>query len=473
MYRSAKALSNAIKHRDVSCQETMQWTLDRIDELNPAHNAIVSMPPTPVLIDAAKTADQQLAKGVYRGWLHGMPHAVKDLAQLNGFVTSMGSPVFSNAIATEDELCIERIRAAGAIFIGKTNVPEFGLGSQSYNSVFGATGNAFDSTLTAGGSSGGAAAALALGLLPVADGSDMMGSLRNPAAFNNVIGFRPSLGRVPKSSPELFYSQLATEGPMARTMTDLIHLFTTMAGPDPRAPLSHHAPLPDPMNFKPAKISELKIGWLGNYNGYLPMEAGVLELCESTLNQYQKSGGHVAQVNIDFDMHSLWQCWLTLRHWTLGKYHTLYANEVNRAQLKPELIWEIEQGFGLSASEITLAASIRSSWYRAVNKAFESSDILALPSAQVFPFSIETHWPAAIDGKPMDTYHRWMEVVISASLCGCPVISLPAGFEPSSGKTRAMGIQFMAPMGKDKELLEFALAFEDVCNWHDAYQFGD
>lgn len=473
MYLSAKKLSSAIKNREVSCRETMQWTLDRIAELNPIHNAIVSMPPVEELMAAAKVADQELSEGIYRGWLHGMPHAVKDLAHLSGFVTSMGSPLFAKPIATEDELCVERIRAAGATFIGKTNVPEFGLGSQSYNPVFGATGNAFDSTLTAGGSSGGAAAALALGLVPVADGSDMMGSLRNPAAFNNVVGFRPSLGRIPKASPELFYSQLATEGPMARTMTDLIHLFTTMAGPDPRAPLSHHAPLPDPEHFKPANISELKIGWLGNYNGYLPMETGVLELCEATLNRYQKSGGYVSPASIDFDMHNLWQCWLTLRHWTLGKYHALHTNETHRAQLKPELIWEIEQSFGLSAAEVDLAASIRSSWYRAVNIAFESWDILALPSAQVFPFSIDTHWPAAIEGKPMDTYHRWMEVVIGGSLCGCPVISLPAGFEPSSGKTRAMGIQFMAPMGKDKELLEFALAFEGVCNWHDAYQFGD
>ena len=236
---SASKLSQAIKSRDVSCVEVMQAYLERIHRYNPLYNAIVSLVDDSELLQQAESADKALLKGEYWGWMHGMPHAIKDLADAQGLVSTYGSPIFAQHVAMADSLPVARIRAQGAIFIGKTNTPEFGAGSQTYNPVFGTTRNAYNPHLTAGGSSGGAAVALAAELLPTADGSDMMGSLRNPAGFNNVIGFRPSQGRVPSPSDEspLFYHQLATDGPMGRNTEDTIRLLCTMAGYDSRAPL--------------------------------------------------------------------------------------------------------------------------------------------------------------------------------------------------------------------------------------------
>lgn len=468
---SAAELSRDIKLRKLSCVELMQHTLDRIARLNPGINAIVSLAEAESLLAEANAADEALSKGEYRGWMHGFPHAVKDLANVRGFVTSFGSPLYKNNVAPQDDLSVQRIRQQGAIFIGKTNVPEFGLGSQSYNPVHGATGNAFNPTLTAGGSSGGAATALALGLLPVADGSDMMGSLRNPAGFNNVIGFRPGLGRVPAQTPELFFDQLATSGPMGRTVEDVSLLFSTLAGFESSVPLSTQAvlaPLPTTRTAKrPAAAAEFKVGWLADYDGYLSMEDGVLDLCAQNLQRLDAAGMNMESVDLDFSMASLWQSWLSLRQWKITNgYGPLYQDQQQREYLKPELIWEIEQGIGMSATELYKACSVRSDWYRLIDQTFQNCDILALPSAQVFPFPIEQHWPNEIAGKSMDTYHRWMEVVIGGSMSGCPVISLPAGFDPSG---RAMGIQFMAPMGQDEKLLQFALCYEEINPWSQHY----
>ena len=231
----AAELSSAIRTRKVSCREVMQAYLDQIDRVNPKVNAIVSLRDRDAVLAEADERDRELAGGYYRGWMHGFPQAPKDLAATVGLPTTLGSPIFRDTIPPEDAIVVERIKKSGAIIIGKTNVPEFGLGSHTYNNVFGTTLNAYDQTKTAGGSSGGAAVALALRMLPVADGSDMMGSLRNPAAYNNIFGFRPSLGRVPLApTPEIFYQQLATEGPMARTVTDLAMLLSTQAGYDER-----------------------------------------------------------------------------------------------------------------------------------------------------------------------------------------------------------------------------------------------
>ncbi len=236
---SASQLSAAIQQRQVSCVEVMQAYLQRIHRYNPVYNAIVSMADDDVLIRQAELADQALARGEYWGWMHGMPHAVKDLADAEGFPTSRGSPIYAGTVAEQDSFMIGRIRRQGAIFIGKTNVPEFGMGSQSYNPVFGATGSAYDPALTAGGSSGGAACGLATHMLPVADGSDLMGSLRNPGAFNNVIGFRPSQGRVPGGGGgDLFYQQMSTGGPMGRNSEDTVRLLHSIAGYDSGQPLT-------------------------------------------------------------------------------------------------------------------------------------------------------------------------------------------------------------------------------------------
>jgi len=464
---SAAQLSRDIKRKKISCVALMRHTLGRIARLNPGVNAIVSLAAAEPLLAEARAADEALSKGEYRGWMHGFPHAVKDLANVQGFVTSFGSPLWKNNVAVQDDLAVQRIRQQGAIFIGKTNVPEFGLGSQSYNPVHGATGNAFDVTLTAGGSSGGAAAALALGLLPVADGSDMMGSLRNPAGFNNVIGFRPSLGRVPAQTPELFFDQLSTAGPMGRTVEDVSLLFATLAGFDSSVPLSTQAALSPMTARRPQNAEKFKVAWLADYDGYLPMEEGVLDLCTQNLQRLDAAGMAVEPVDLDFPMAALWQSWLSLRHWkNANGFGPTYNDQQLRGQLKPELIWEIEQGIGMSAAELHKACSVRSDWYRLVDKTFQDWDILALPSAQVFPFPIEQHWPSEIAGRSMDTYHRWMEVVIGGSLSGCPVISLPAGFDHNG---RAMGIQFMAPMGEDEKLLQFAFRYEEINPWVQHY----
>ncbi len=471
MFLSAVHLSRAISKKEVSCKEIMQLTLNRIDSLNPGFNAIVAAADSGQLLRQAEEADRALAKGEYWGWMHGMPHAVKDLANLKDFVTSRGSPLFAGDVADNDDIFVEKIRNEGAIFIGKTNVPEFGLGSQTYNRVYGSTGNAFDSSLAAGGSGGGAAVALATGMLPVADGSDMMGSLRNPAAYNNVIGFRPGLGRIPKTRDDLFFDQLSTEGPMGRTVEDVIQLFSTMSGSDARTPFSVHTRKKDPGQYEKGEIADYRVGWLADYVGYLPMEPGVKALCESVLQHLAVSGAVVDQAQIEFDMPTLWQTWLTLRQWLVSSGSgLLYENPDARAELKPEIIWEIEQGRNLTADKVAAAGVARSSWYLAVLRAFEDWDILALPSAQVFPFPVTEHWPKMVAGREMDTYHRWMEVVIGGSLCGCPVISLPAGFDD---KGRSMGIQFMAPLGQDEKLLEFALAYEEVNPWHEAYSQFD
>ena len=453
-------LSVAIRQRRVSCVEVMQAYLYRIERYNPVYNAIVSMVDNEDLLRQAALADEDLDKGNYRGWMHGFPHAVKDLANAKGLETSYGSPIFAGMVADADELFVSRIRAQGAIFIGKTNAPEFGYGSQSYNPVHGTTRNAYDPELTAGGSSGGAAVGLATHMLPMTDGSDMMGSLRNPAAFNNVIGFRPSQGRVPEHpSSDLFYQQLAVSGPMGRNVEDTIRLLRTMAGYDARFPLSLRDPVPPFEAFTAKALKGLRIGWMGNYDGYLETEPAVLELCEQSLETLSSQGAIVESCLPEYDMARLWQTWLTLRHWSAGWARYLYDDPETRKLLKPEIIFEVEGSIDMPASRVRAAGIARADWYRALYKLFQHYDILVLPSAQVFPFSAAIHWPKTINEKAMDTYHRWMEVVIGATLAGLPAINLPAGFDQQG---RPMGMQFIGRYGEDVAVLEFALAYEAV-----------
>ena len=382
------------------------------------------------LVKQAELADQALDRDDYWGWMHGMPHAVKNLANAKGLETSSGSPIFADTIAEEDDLHIARIRAEGAIFIGKTNTPEFGLGSQSYNPVHGATGSAYDPTLTSGGSSGGAACGMGTHMLPTADGSDMMGSLRNPGAFNNVIGFRPTQGRVPTvPSNEVFYGQLSTDGPMGRNVEDTIRLLKTMAGYDSRAPLSLRDTIPLYDEFRQVNLDDYHIGWMRDYDGYLEMERGVLGVCEASLNGLTEHGVVIEDCQPDYDMARLWQTWLTFRHWAIGGMKPLYDDPDTRKLLKPEVIWEIEGSFDMPAARVAEAAVARTDWYQALHTQFERFDILAVPTAQVFPFSKDTHWPQRINRKRMDTYHHWMEVVIGGTLSGLPVVNMPAGFD--------------------------------------------
>ena len=457
---SASELAAAIRSRHVSCGEVMLAYLDRIDRYNPVYNAIVSLRDRDELMVEAAAADRELDEGRYRGWMHGIPHAVKDLADVKGLPTSLGSPIFKGQVAASEGVMVSRIRSAGAIFIGKTNTPEFGMGSQTYNPVFGTTGSACNPELTAGGSSGGAACGLGTHMLPVADGGDMMGSLRNPAAYNNVIGFRPSFGRVPENGTgDLFYQLLAVAGPMGRNAEDTARLLCTIAGATADEPLSLRDDAPVADTFVPAQLKGLRVGWLGNYDGYLPTEPGVLELCEASLGELQDQGAVVEACRPDYDMHRLWETWLTLRHWGRHSMRPLYDDPETRALLKPEAIWEIEGALDVSSEAIFNAGVARSDWFRALRQLFETYDLLALPTAQVFPFSKDVHWPERINDQAMDTYHRWMEVVIGGSLASVPVVNVPVGFDPSG---RPMGMQMLGPFGEDRRVLEFAMAYEHV-----------
>ncbi|MGI9261312.1 MAG: amidase [Woeseiaceae bacterium] len=462
---SASQLSAAIRQRHVSCVEVMQAYLQRIARYNPTYNAIVSMLPEDEVLAQAELADRALDNEEYWGWMHGMPHAIKNLSNAKGLENSEGSPMLAGTIADADDLHVARIRAEGAIFFGKTNTPEFGLGSQSYNPVHGTTGSAYDPSLTAGGSSGGAACGMATHMLPIADGSDMMGSLRNPGAFNNVIGFRPSQGRVPSvPSANPFFGQLSTAGPMGRNVEDTIRLLGSMAGYDSRAPLSMREALPSIEKFKAADLTGYRIGWMGNYNGYLPMEPGVLDLCETALSGLTTHGAVIEECQPEYDMARLWQTWLTFRHWELSTAKVLYDDPETRALLKPEFVWEIEGSFDMTAARLMGAAIARAEWYAALRTLFENYDILVVPTAQVFPFDASVHWPKSVAGREMDTYHRWMEVVIGGTLSGNPVVNVPVGFDE---RGRPMGIQCIGRMGQDKAVLEFAMAYEAATDYLD------
>jgi amidase len=283
-----------------------------------------------------------------------IPACRKGFAATAGLRTTFGSPLFADHIPSTDAIFVERLRAAGAIIIGKTNTSEWGLGSQTYNPVFGTTCNAYEPSHTAGGSSGGGAAALALRMVPVADGSDIAGSLRNPPGWNNVVGLRPSRGRVPFGpTPELFMQQLATEGPMARTVADAAMLLAVMAGPDARSPLSLDN---DPSVSTHSLAGDLRgrsIGWLASLVGQLPFEPGVLDLCRSALKSFQLIGCTVGDARLDFPRERLWDVFVSLRAWlTAGMLQPLYADPAKRAHLKPEALWEIETGTKLSADAV-------------------------------------------------------------------------------------------------------------------------
>jgi len=460
----ATELSRAIHARQVSCEEVMRAYLAQIQRFNPRVNALVSLRDADDVLAEARERDRELDQGQSRGWMHGMPQAIKDLAATKGLRTTLGSPLFAEHVPTEDAISVARVRASGAILVGKSNVPEFGLGSQTYNTLFGTTLNAYDPSLVAGGSSGGAAVALALRMLPVADGSDMMGSLRNPAAFNNVFGLRPSQGRVPHGPmPEVFVQQLGTEGPMGRSVTDVARLLGIQAGYDPRVPLSSKD---DPTVFGQPLQRDFKgarLGWLGDYNGYLPMDDGVLSLCESALDDFIALGCTVESCQPDFSMARLWRSWLVHRHWLVhGNLGAAYANPQKRALLKPEAQWEVEGGLNLTAQQVYQASVDRSVWYRALAKLFEHYDFLLLPTAQVFPFEAQQPWPRHVGGREMDTYHRWMEVVIGPTLAGLPSMSVPVGFNPQG---LPMGLQIIGPAQADRAVLQLAYAHEQLTQW--------
>jgi amidase len=461
--KDALALSSSIKLKQVSCVEVMNATLDHIGSLNPRVNAIVSLQDRDDLLRQARERDKELARGAYRGWMHGFPQAIKDLTATKGIRTTQGSRIFKDFVPAADAIMVERIRRAGAIIIGKTNTPEFGLGSNTYNDVFGRTLNSYDLSKTSGGSSGGAGVAVALHMLPVADGSDHGGSLRNPAAFNNVFGFRTSYGRVPSLGLDVFYALMGVQGPMARTVPDLAMLLSVQAGYDPRLPLSNRQ---EPSQFtEPLKrdFKGTRIAWLGDFGGHLPFENGILDLCRSALKVFEALGCTVEEAQPDYPIERVWANWRTLRAWQAGSaLKGLYNDPANRALMKPEAQFEVESGHRLTAFDIFDADAARTAWYQAVRAFFERYDYLILPSGQVFPFDATTEWPKSIAGKTMDTYHRWMEVMIPVTMSGCPALSVPVGF---NDRGLPMGLQIVAPNHGELACLQLAYAYDQATQW--------
>jgi amidase len=459
----ASHLSQLIHTKQLSCQKLMQATLSRIAEVNPQVNAIVNLRPADELLAEAREHDALLAQNKSKGWLHGIPQAIKDIAPCTGLPNTMGSPLLKDFIPKEDGLMVQRMKAAGCIVIGKTNVPEFGLGSHSFNEVFGATRNAYDFSKTAGGSSGGAAVALATQMLSVADGSDFMGSLRNPAAWNNVFGLRPSFGRVPMwPATDVWINQLGTEGPMARDVQSLAMLLQTQSGYAQNAPLSI-APCANPIwpngTFS---LKNCRVGWLGDLQGHLATEPGVLAQCESALQRMAGEGALISPCALGMPPAQVWQAWLVWRKALVGsRIAPFMLTPSNREKIKTEALWEYDQSLDLKGSELMRASVQRTSFYQTVLKLFETHDFLALPAVQIWPFPIEQRWPKEIitanGPRAMDTYHRWMECTIYATFAGLPAISLPCGFNEAG---LPMGIQIIGKPQGDSQLLALAAAYE-------------
>ncbi len=462
----AHQLAAVLRQGTLSCRELMLATLARIGRLNPLHNAIVSLRDGDVLLQEADTHDRALRAGGPIGALHGLPQAIKDLAQTAGLRSTMGSPLLRDAVPVEDGLMVQRMKAAGCIVIGKTNTPEFGLGSHTFNEVYGLTRNAYDPTRSAGGSSGGAAVALATRMLSVADGSDFMGSLRNPAAWNNVFGLRPSAGRVPAwPVNDVWVTQLGTEGPMGRTVRDVALLLDVQAGPDARQPLS----LPQTESFTAAldgaAPAGVRVAWLADLGGHLALEPGIVDVCEAALRRLQGIGCFVEPTRAGFDPAEVWLAWLTWRRWLLAARIApfLTANPAHRAQIKPEALWEHDQAQGLSGAQVLQASAVRSRFLHQVLALFEHADVLALPCTQVWPFEADLRWPTHIAGRQMHTYHRWMESTIYATFAGLPAISVPAGFgHTGAARGLPMGLQLIGRPQGEHALLQLAQAYEQV-----------
>lgn len=459
----AVALAGAIRSRQVSCVEVMAACLDQIEKLNPKVNAIVALRDRDALLTEARERDAELARGEPMGPLHGFPHAVKDLQPVKGMRLTQGSPILKDFIAPADSVMVERLRKAGVIFIGKTNTPEFGLGSNTYNPVYGITRNAYDQSRSAGGSSGGAAVALALRMLPLADGSDFGGSLRNPAGWNNVLGFRTSYGLVPSDGRDAWLPSMGVLGPMARNVPDLAMLLAVQAGYDARVPLSMDASTaafkaPPERDFKGTRIA-----WVGDFGGYIPYAPGVLELCRAALKNFETIGCVVEEAQPDYPIDAMWRAWLVLRAWQSGSSLLAFYNDpAKRALMKPEATFEVESGLKLTAYDIAAASAVRTEWYHAVRRFHETYDYFIVPTAQLFPFDANLDWPREIAGRKMETYSEWMKGVLPVTMAGGPALAVPAGFNEEG---LPMGIQIVGRNHAELACLQLAHAYEMETNW--------
>ena len=454
-FKDAVELARLIRAREISATEVMTAFLAQIKRVNPQVNAICTLIGEEAAMRAAKDADERLAKGQTPGPLHGLPHAVKDLVATAGIRTTQGSPIYKDFVPTEDALMVQRLKAAGAIIIGKTNTPEFGAGSHTFNPVFGATRNPYDLSKTSGGSSGGAAAALACGMLPLADGSDLGGSLRNPAAFCNVVGFRTSPGRVPAYPSENVWNQLAVLGPMARTVADVALLLSVQAGPDARVPISLNDPgwlfsRPLGRDFK-----NVRIAWSRNLGRY-PFQSAINEVCDKARPVFAALGCQVEDGEPDFrDADEIFQ---TLRAWSMAQARSEDLKR-HRAQMKDTVIWNTEKGLKLTGLDVSRAELKRTQLYQRVREFLERYEFLVLPVTQVTPFPVETDWVREINGIKLETYIDWMASCYAITVTGLPAISVPCGFTKEG---LPVGLQIVGRHQQDFAVLQLAHAFEQA-----------
>jgi amidase len=454
-FESARTLARMIRAGQISAREVMAAHLDQIHRLNPTLNAVVALLPDDKCLQLADAADRSLARGEEVGPLHGLPIAFKDLQAAVGFPCTQGSPIFKDQMPADDTVLVERLRRAGVIPIGKTNVPEFGMGSHTYNSVYGTTVNPYDVTKSAGGSSGGAAAALAAGLLPIADGSDLGGSLRNPANFNNIVALRPTVGLVPTAPSPLALLGFTVNGPMARSVSDVAYLLSVMAGPDARDPAccpSDPAIFAQPLD---RRFAGTRVAWCPDLGG-LPLDPRVRAVIESQRQTFEDLGCVVEDACPDFADAD--RIFLTIRAFrTAATLGPLLAD--HRDRMKPEAIGEIESGMRLTSGDVARALEQHAALLERMRRFQESYEFIACAVNQVPPFDASTNWPKQIDGVTMDHYVAWMKSAYWISTTFRPALSVPAGFTPDG---LPVGIQIVGRHRDDLGVLQIAYAFEQA-----------
>lgn len=429
--------------------------LAQIARLNPKINAIVAKLPDDKCLALAEKADDRLARGETVGPLHGLPFAFKELDPVVGFPMTRGSPIFKDFMPAEDSILAERLRRAGAIAIGKTNISEFGMGSHSYNEVYGTTRNPYDLTKSAGGSSGGAGAALAAGLLPLASGSDLGGSLRNPANFNNIVALRPSVGLVPSAPVALPFLGFTVKGPMARSVADCAFLLSVMAGTDARDPACYPS---QPAIFAGALERDCKnvsVAWCPDLGG-LPLDRRVRGVLDRQRQTFSDLGCIVEDAAPD--LRGAEEAFLTLRAWHY--WHTLGPLlQEHRDKMKPEAVWQIEAGCNLTGEAIARAMQLHGELMERMRRFQERYEFIACAVNQVPPFDAALDWPHEIDGVKMLTYLDWMKSAYLITSTFCPAISVPAGF---TAEGWPVGIQIVGRYRDDLGVLQLAQAFEQA-----------
>ena len=452
-FASARELAAAIRARKISAREVMQAFLAQIDRLNPKINAIVAQLPDDTCLALADDADRRLVRGEPIGALHGLPFAFKELDPAVGFPMTRGSPIFKDFMPQEDSVLVERLRAAGVIPIGKTNISEFGMGSHSYNGIYGTTYNPYDLTKSAGGSSGGAGAALAAGMLPLASGSDLGGSLRNPANFNNVVALRPTVGLVPAAPTAMPFLGFTVKGPMARSVADVALLLSAMAGADQRDPLCYPS---EPSRFAQPLARDftgVRVAWSLDLGG-LPLDQEVRRVLSKQRKTFQDLGCIVEDACPDLSDAD--EVFLTLRAWHYR--HTLgYLLKDHRHEMKPEAVWQIESGNDLSGADVARAMERHGELMERMRRFNEKYEFLICAVNQVPPFDASSDWPHEIDGVRMESYLDWMKSAYWITTTFAPAISVPAGF---TDKGLPVGIQIVGRYRDDFAVLQMAHAFE-------------